>query len=285
MVRPRSPKSARKVERNPHETRGAALLLCGRQQASAQEQVPLLRHSLFIDIVFDAREVVPPTLLPFGRLIAGRRVVVELESGSLSAAKLRRHLAEPLLLPPDDDPDEGVLLVFCREVPDARLAYYEAPEVEPGVWQLPTGRRGAAYIIVPDRLPVAPGYALLRMLFATHDASEAGRRADHLLTDNGLPSDVRDECWRRIQEGEVPMSYEELAHLGMREFHEASVRMGEQRGEQRGRAEGEQEGEQRTLLHLAARLFAADERARLSGLDLAELRAEVDARIAALTGK
>jgi hypothetical protein len=275
VVRPRSQKSARKVERNPHETRGAALLLCGQQQAAAQEQVPLLRHSLFIDLVFDAREVVPPTLLPFSRFIAGRRVVVELESATLSAGKLRRHLAEPLLLPPEDDPDEGVLLVFCRQIPLARLDYYEAMEVEPGVWQLTTGRRGSAYIVVPDQLPVAPGYALLRMLFATNDEAEARRRADHLLTDGGLPSDVRDECWRRIHDGEVPMSYEELAHLGMREFHEASVRIGEERGEQRGR----QEGAVQASLALAERLLPAEEVAALQALPPEQVLDAVAARL------
>jgi hypothetical protein len=35
------------------------------------------------------------------------------------------------------------------------------------------------------------------------------------------------------------MGYEELAHLGMVEFHEASMRMGEERGEKRGEKRGE----------------------------------------------
>ena len=40
------------------------------------------------------------------------------------------------------------------------------------------------------------------------------------------------------------MGCEELAHLGMVEFHEASMRMGEERGEKRGEKRGRQEGRQ-----------------------------------------
>ena len=40
------------------------------------------------------------------------------------------------------------------------------------------------------------------------------------------------------------MGYEELAHLGMVEFHEASMRMGEERGEKRGEKRGERRGRQ-----------------------------------------
>ena len=58
------------------------------------------------------------------------------------------------------------------------------------------------------------------------------------------------------------MSYEELAHLGMREFHEASVRIGEERGEQRGR----QEGAVQASLALAERLLPAEEVAALHAL-------------------
>jgi flagellar biosynthesis/type III secretory pathway protein FliH len=93
------------------------------------------------------------------------------------------------------------------------------------------------------------------------------------------------------------MGYEELAHLGMVEFHEASMRMGEERGrqegeergrqegEERGRQEGEQKGEERTLLAIASRLVSPAEAERLSTLTLEQLRVEVEARIAALAGQ
>ena len=50
------------------------------------------------------------------------------------------------------------------------------------------------------------------------------------------------------------MGYEELAHLGMVEFHEASMRMGEERGEKRGEKRGRQEGEQRGMLRAALKI-------------------------------
>ena len=89
------------------------------------------------------------------------------------------------------------------------------------------------------------------------------------------------------------MGYEELAHLGMVEFHEASMRMGEERGrqegEERGRQEGEergrQEGEQRTLLAVASRIVSPSELERLGTLSLEKLRAEVEARVSALAGQ
>ena len=79
------------------------------------------------------------------------------------------------------------------------------------------------------------------------------------------------------------MGYEELAHLGMVEFHEASMRMGEERGRQEGRQEGEQR-EQRTLLSVASRIVSPSELERLGTLALEKLRAEVEARVSALAG-
>ena len=84
------------------------------------------------------------------------------------------------------------------------------------------------------------------------------------------------------------MGYEELAHLGMVEFHEASMRMGEERGEKRGRQEGRQEGEARearTLLAVASRIVSPSELEQLGTLPLEQLRVEVEARIAALAGQ
>ena len=75
------------------------------------------------------------------------------------------------------------------------------------------------------------------------------------------------------------MGYEELAHLGMVEFHEASMRM----GEARGRQEGEQKGEQRTLLAIASRLMSPVEVERLSTLTLDALRELVERELASLT--
>ena len=51
------------------------------------------------------------------------------------------------------------------------------------------------------------------------------------------------------------MAAEELAHLGMVEFHETSMRMGEERGEKRGEKRGRQEGKKRGML-LAALTIA-----------------------------
>ena len=50
------------------------------------------------------------------------------------------------------------------------------------------------------------------------------------------------------------MAVEELAHLGMVEFHEASMRMGEERGRREGRKEARQEGEKRGMLRAALKI-------------------------------
>jgi hypothetical protein len=67
--------------------RNVAMLLTGFPAALARDQVSTKRHRLFADLMIDARMQLPLALLPLERLLAGRRIVVELESGGLSAAK------------------------------------------------------------------------------------------------------------------------------------------------------------------------------------------------------
>jgi predicted transposase YdaD len=99
------------------------------------------------------------------------------------------------------------------------------------------------------------------------------------LTDPELPSDVRDAIWHIFTTKEIPMSYEELAHLGMREFHEASMRMGEERGRHEGRQEGRQEGAVQASLALAERLLPAEEVAALHALPPEQVLDAVAARL------
>lgn len=79
------------------------------------------------------------------------------------------------------------------------------------------------------------------------------------------------------------MSYEELAHLGMREFHEASMRMGEERGRHEGRQEGRQEGRRegavQASLALAEKLLPAEEVAALQALPPEQVLDAVAARL------
>ncbi len=264
-----------------------SLLRTHEAQGSSWEQHPRPRHTLFIDLFVDGRSKLSPVWGPLRTLLAGRQIAVEVESGAISEEKLRYHIAKSLLA--TEAGRCGALVVICRKAPWRRLREFEAQEVEPGIWRIPADSRTVAYLVVPELVGMGPGRSVIRLLFATSDRKEAAARRHHLLTDPELPSDIKTAIWNCFKTREVVMGYEELAHLGMVEFHEASMRMGEERGRregrQEGRQEGEQQGEQRTLLHVAARLFAADELERLRVLELARLRDEVDARIAALAGK
>ena len=276
--------------RNWEEWRGTTFLLPCFPLELVQEQVPQPRHGYFVDIMVDARERLPASLEPLRRFVAGRRIVIELESGQISASKFRRHLAQPLLVPPPDDPDEAVLLIICRRPPRARLGYHEAVLLEPGIWQVPRGRRGAAYVIVPGLLTRAPGYALLRGSFVSRNKAEANERMDHFLTDPLLPSDVREALMEQIGRKEVPMSDEELDALDETfralppsPYRDHLIRWSERRARKEGRKEGEQKGEQRTLLAIASRLMSPVEVERLSTLTLDALRELVERELASLT--
>jgi hypothetical protein len=280
--------------RNWEEWRGTTFLLPCFPLELVQEQVPQPRHGYFVDIMVDARERLPASLEPLRRFVAGRRIVIELESGQISASKFRRHLAQPLLVPPPDDPDEAVLLIICRHPPRARLGYHEAVLLEPGIWQIPRGRRGAAYVIVPGLLTRSPGYALLRGSFVSRNKAEANERMDHFLTDPLLPSVVREALMGQIARKEVPMSdeeldalYEEYRRLPPSPYRDHLVRcakrQGRKEGRQEGRQEGEEKGEARTLLAIASRLMSPVEVERLSTLTLDALRELVERELAALT--
>ena len=89
------------------------------------------------------------------------------------------------------------------------------------------------------------------------------------------------------------MGYEELAHLGMVEFHEASMRMGEERGEKRGekrgrregRKEARQEGEKRGMLlaalKIAKKLLPSHEVEQLKALPAEQALATLTKRLQA----
>ena len=277
----------------PIESRVMFLLRACEVPGSAREQHPRPRHTLFIDLFVDAQSPLSPVWGPLGRLLAGRQIAVEVESGALSEEKLRYHIAKSLLA--TEAGRRGALVVICRKAPWRRLREFEAQEVEPGIWRLPTDSRTVAYLVVPELVGMGPGRSVIRLLFATSDPKEAAARKHHLLTDPDLPSDIKNAVWNFFKTREVVMGYEELAHLGMVEFHEASMRMGEargrqegeargrQEGEERGRQEGRQEGEQRTLLSLASRIVSPSELERLSTLTLDALRELVERELAALT--
>ena len=263
--------------RNWQEWRGTTFLLPCFPLELVQEQVPQPRHGYFVDIMVDARERLPASLEPLRRFVAGRRIVIELESGQISASKFRRHLAQPLLVPPPDDPDEAVLLIICRHPPRARLGYHEAVLLEPGIWQIPRGRRGAAYVIVPGLLRRAPGYALLRGAFVSRNKAEANERMDHFLTDPLLPSDVREALMGQIARKEVPMSdeeldalYEEYRRLPPSPYRDYLVRSAKRQGRKEGRQEGRQEGEARGMLlaalNIAKKLLPSHEVEQIQAL-------------------
>jgi hypothetical protein len=277
--------------RNWEEWRGTTFLLPGYPLELVQEQVPRPRHGYFEDILVDARELLPVALEPLRRFVEGRRIVIELESGQISASKFRRHLAQPLLVPPLDDPDEAVLLIICRRPPRARLGYHEAVLLEPGIWQVPRGRRGAAYIVVPGLLTRAPGYALLRGSFVSRNAAEAIERMDHFLTDPLLPSDVREALMDQIGRKEVPMSDDELDALDETfralppsPYRDHLIRCAKRQGRKEGRQEGRQEG-QEALLNVAANLMTPSEVASLATRSLGEIAAAIAARVSALAGQ
>jgi hypothetical protein len=277
--------------RNWEEWRGTTFLLPGYPLELVQEQVPRPRHGYFVDILVDARELLPVALEPLRRFVEGRRIVIELESGQISASKFRRHLAQPLLVPPLDDPDEAVLLIICRRPPHARLGYHEAVLLEPGIWQVPRGRRGAAYIVVPGLLTRAPGYALLRGSFVSRNAAEAIERMDHFLTDPLLPSDVREALMDQIGRKEVPMSDDELDALDETfralppsPYRDHLIRCAKRQGRKEGRQEGRQEG-QEALLNVAANLMTPSEVASLATRSLGEIAAAIAARVSALAGQ
>jgi hypothetical protein len=277
--------------RNWEEWRGTTFLLPGYPLELVQEQVPRPRHGYFVDILVDARELLPVALEPLRRFVEGRRIVIELESGQISASKFRRHLAQPLLVPPLDDPDEAVLLIICRRPPRARLGYHEAVLLEPGIWQVPRGRRGAAYIVVPGLLTRAPGYALLRGSFVSRNAAEAIERMDHFLTDPLLPSDVREALMDQIGRKEVPMSDDELDALDETfralppsPYRDHLIRCAKRQGRKEGRQEGRQEG-QEALLNVAANLMTPSEVASLANRSLGEIAAEIAARVSTLAGQ
>ena len=85
------------------------------------------------------------------------------------------------------------------------------------------------------------------------------------------------------------MAAEELAHLGMVEFHEASMRMGEERGEKRGRQEGEKRGRQvgeqrgmlRAALTIAKKLLPSHEVEQLKALPPEQALATLTKRLQA----
>jgi hypothetical protein len=291
MFAPNSHSSPPSYLPNWEEWRGSALLLPGYPLELVQEQVPRPRHGYFVDILVDARELLPVALEPLRRFVEGRRIVIELESGQISASKFRRHLAQPLLVPPLDDPDEAVLLIICRRPPRARLGYHEAVLLEPGIWQVPRGRRGAAYIVVPGLLTRAPGYALLRGSFVSRNAAEAIERMDHFLTDPLLPSDVREALMDQIGRKEVPMSDDELDALDETfralppsPYRDHLIRCAKRQGRKEGRQEGRQEG-QEALLNVAANLMTPSEVASLATRSLGEIAAAIAARVSALAGQ
>jgi hypothetical protein len=291
MFAPNSQSSPPSYLPNWEEWRGSALLLPGYPLELVQEQVPRPRHGYFVDILVDARELLPVALEPLRRFVEGRRIVIELESGQISASKFRRHLAQPLLVPPLDDPDEAVLLIICRRPPRARLGYHEAVLLEPGIWQVPRGRRGAAYIVVPGLLTRAPGYALLRGSFVSRNAAEAIERMDHFLTDPLLPSDVREALMDQIGRKEVPMSDDELDALDETfralppsPYRDHLIRCAKRQGRKEGRQEGRQEG-QEALLNVAANLMTPSEVASLATRSLGEIAAAIAARVSALAGQ
>ena len=279
-----------------HEARNTGVLQTGFPLELVQEQVPQPRHGYFVDMIVDGRERLPVALEPLRRFVEGRRIVIEFESGPISAAKLRRHLAQPLLVPPPEDPDEAVLLVICRQAPEALLAFHDAVLLEPGLWQIPRGRRGAAYIVVPGLLEAKPGYALLRILFASRGKEDAKERMGHLLTDPRLPSDILRQLLRRIRRHEVPMTVEEQGELNSTAYLNSLLRRiarqrmararreGEAQVRQEGRQEGEQKG-QEALLNVAANLMTPSEVASLATRSLGEIAAEIAARVSALAGQ
>ena len=279
-----------------HEARNTGVLQTGFPLELVQEQVPQPRHGYFVDMIVDGRERLPVALEPLRRFVEGRRIVIEFESGPISAAKLRRHLAQPLLVPPPEDPDEAVLLVICRQPPEALLAFHDAVPLEPGLWQIPRGRRGAAYIVVPGLLEAKPGYALLRILFASRGKEDAKERMGHLLTDPRLPSDILRQLLRRIRRHEVPMTVEEQGELNSTAYLNSLLRRiarqrmararreGEAQVRQEGRQEGEQKG-QEALLNVAANLMTPSEVASLATRSLGEIAAEIAARVSALAGQ
>ena len=237
----------------PIESRVTSLLRACEVPGSAREQHPRPRHTLFIDLFVDAQSPLSPVWGPLRRLLAGRQIAVEVESGALSEEKLRYHIAKSLLA--TEAGRRGALVVVCRKAPWRRLREFEAQEVEPGIWRLPTDSRTVAYLMVPELVGMGPGRSVIRLLFATSDPKEAAARKHHLLTDPDLPSDIKNAVWNFFKTREVVMAAEELAHLGMVEFHEASMRMGEERGEKRGRHVGRLEREKRGMM-LAALTFA-----------------------------
>jgi hypothetical protein len=194
---------------------------------------------------------------------------VEIESGWVSEEKLRHHLAKALLA--TEAGEQGALVVICRIRPSKRLEASHAWELEPGIWQMPSVAGCDVYVVVPDDVGEGPGRSALRLLFATSDEHQVASRKKHLLTDPELPSDVRDAIWHIFTTKEIPMSYEELAHLGMREFHEASMRMGEERGRH--------EGAVQASLALAERLLPAEEVAALQALPPEQVLDAVAARL------
>jgi hypothetical protein len=261
----------------PHEARVTKLLRLGERPGTASEQHPRPRHSLFIDLFVDAREHLSVVWGPLRPRLAGRQVAVEIESGWVSEEKLRHHLAKALLA--TEAGEQGALVVICRIRPSKRLEASHAWELEPGIWQMPSVAGCDVYVVVPDDVGEGPGRSALRLLFATSDEHQVASRKKHLLTDPELPSDVRDAIWHIFTTKEIPMSYEELAHLGMREFHEASMRMGEERGRHEGRQEGRQEGAVPASLALAERLLPAEEVAALQALPPEQVLDAVAARL------
>jgi hypothetical protein len=163
--------------------------------------------------------------------------------------------------------------------------------LEPGIWQVPRGRRGAAYIVVPGLLTRAPGYALLRGSFVSRNAAEAIERMDHFLTDPLLPSDVREALMDQIGRKEVPMSDDELDALDETfralppsPYRDHLIRCAKRQGRKEGRQEGRQEG-QEALLNVAANLMTPSEVASLATRSLGEIAAAIAARVSALAGQ
>ena len=271
----------------PIESRVTSLLRACEVPGSAREQHPRPRHTLFIDLFVDAQSPLSPVWGPLRRLLAGRQIAVEVESGAISEEKLRYHIAKSLLA--TEAGRRGALVVICRKAPWRRLREFEAQEVEPGIWRLPTDSRTVAYLMVPELVGMGPGRSVIRLLFATSDPKEAAARKHHLLTDPDLPSDIKNAVWNFFKTREVVMAAEELAHLGMVEFHEASMRMGEERGEKRGekrgRQEGRQEGKKRGMLlaalTIAKKLLPSNEVEQLKALPPEQALAALTKRLQA----
>jgi hypothetical protein len=266
--------------RNHVETRIIRFATLTLDPSSVIEQATIPRHHLFADALIQFGEAVPELWGPLMPWLAGRRVVLEAVSRSLTGRLFAKYVAEALLFGVQWERPHGTrLLVVCRHRPGRLFAALGArvrAGACAGIWHIELPLDGEAVILVPGLVPDAPGHSALRLFFGAQDDDEASERFSAFEDDPMIPAVLKDAIRWSFAMEQLPATEPERTR-GFAEAVKHARAAGEARGEARAALRAREE-----FLTLARDLLGTD---GVAGLDAIKspsaLRAEIWRRVEA----